>query len=125
MRISSAASLCLQSPFNRIADMLRDVFEVWPTLLVTGHAIAVILDRDVVLAVLPAARDRNGPRVRVDAVLDELGNRLQWVLLRERDDTDCVPIVADLELAAVGDLALPRGLRLRSPCGAVVWIGKV
>ena len=102
--------------------MRRDVFEVRPTLLVTGNAIAVILDRDVVLAVLPSARDRNGPRVCVDAVLDELGDRLQWVPLRERDDTDCVPIIADLEPAAVGDLALPTALRLRSPCGAVAWI---
>src|SRR2546430_16608708 len=77
------------------------------------------------LAVLAAARDRNGLRVRVDAVLDELGDRLQRVPLRERDDTDRVPVIADPELAAIGGLALPGGLRLRSPRGAIVRIGKV
>src|SRR2546430_3984327 len=77
------------------------------------------------LAVLAAARDRNDLRVRVDAVLDELGDRLQRVPLRECDDTDRVPVIADPELAAIGGLALPGGLRLRSPRGAIARIGKV
>src|SRR2546429_8821766 len=76
------------------------------------------------LAVLAAARDRNGLRVRVDAVLDELGDRLQRVPLRERDDTDRVPVIADPELAAIGGLVLPGGPRLRSPRGAIARVGK-
>ena len=50
----------------------------------------------------------------IDAVFDELGDRLQRIVLRERDDADRVPVIADLELAAVSDLPLPRGVRLRS-----------
>src|SRR5213079_2188132 len=116
---------CLQSPLDRIADMRRNVLEVRPALLIAGNAIAVILNRYIVLAVLPAARHRNCLRVRVDAVLDELGDRLQWVPLRERDDTDRVPVIADPELAAIGGLVLPGGPRLRSPRGAIARIGKV
>src|SRR2546423_15662533 len=76
------------------------------------------------LAVLAAARDRNGLRVRVDAVLDELGDRLQRVPLRERDDTDRVPVIAGPELAAIGGLVLPGGPRLRSPPGAIARVGE-
>src|SRR2546429_5858605 len=77
------------------------------------------------LAVLAAARDRNGIRVRVDAVLDELGDRIERVPLRERDDTDRVSVIVDPELAAIGGLVLPGGPRLRSPRGAIARIGKV
>jgi hypothetical protein len=38
--------------------------------------------------------------MRVDAVLDELGNRLEWIALRKRDDADRVPIIPDPKLAA-------------------------
>jgi hypothetical protein len=40
-------------------------------------------------------------RVRIDAVLDECGNCLERVALRERDDAECVPVVPYLELTAV------------------------
>jgi hypothetical protein len=49
-----------------------------------------------------AARYRDGLRMRVNAVLDELGNRLQGVALRERDDAYGVPVIPDLELAVTG-----------------------
>jgi hypothetical protein len=48
-----------------------------------------------------AARDGDGLRMRIDAVLDELRNRLQWIALRERNDPDRVPVIADAQLAAV------------------------
>ncbi len=48
-----------------------------------------------------AARDRDGRRVRIDAVLDEFGDRFQGITLRERDDADRVPIIPDAQLAAV------------------------
>ena len=51
-------------------------------------------------AVLATARDRNGTRVRVDAVLDQLGDRLERIALRQRNDGDRVPVVADPEPAA-------------------------
>src|SRR6266513_2235096 len=69
------------------------------------------------LAVLAAARDRNGLRVRVDAVLDELGDRLQRVPRRERDDTDRVPVIADPELAAIGGLFSTLGDRYVDAAG--------
>jgi hypothetical protein len=80
----------------------RDVLEVRSPLLVPRHSIAIVLDREIVLPVLAAAGDRDGLGVSVDAVLDELGDRLQGIALRERNDTDRVPVIPDLELAAVG-----------------------
>src|SRR4051812_14315254 len=50
--------------------------------------------------VLAAARDRHGARLRINAVFDQLGDRLQWAGLRQGDDGDGVPVVADLQLAA-------------------------
>ena len=39
-------------------------------------------------------------RAGVDAVLDELGYRFQRIALRQRDDRDRIPVVADAEIAA-------------------------
>ena len=43
--------------------------------------------------------DRDGFRVRVDAVLNKLGNCLQWVALPKGDDANRIPIVPDHEFA--------------------------
>jgi len=43
-------------------------------------------------------------RASVDAVLDELGHRFQRIALRQRDDRNRVPVVADAEIAAGGYL---------------------
>ena len=51
-------------------------------------------------AVLAPARDRDGARLGVDAVLHQLGNRLQRAALRQRDDGDGIPVIADLQPAA-------------------------
>jgi len=66
-------------PLDRIANVRRDVLEIWPPLLVAGHALAVVPDRKVMLSVLTAARDRDGRSLRVDTVLDELSDRLQGI----------------------------------------------
>src|SRR5436189_2952586 len=50
--------------------------------------------------VLAAARDRHSARLRINAVFDQLGDRLQWAGLRQGDDGDGVPVVANLQLAA-------------------------
>jgi hypothetical protein len=47
----------------------------------------------------PSYRDRL--RVRIDAVFDEFRNRLQGIALRERDDPDRIPVIADAQLPAV------------------------
>jgi hypothetical protein len=43
-------------------------------------------------------------RAGVDAVLDEFRYRFQRIALRQRDDRDRVPVVADAEIAAGGHL---------------------
>ena len=69
--------------------MRRDIVKV-------RDAFAVVDDLYVVLALLLAANDRDVLRTGVDGVLDELGDGLQRVILRERDDGDHAPMVADL-----------------------------
>src|SRR5258708_6976801 len=51
--------------------------------------------------VLLAAGDRDGLRMRIDTVLDELRDRFQGIALRERDDADRVPIIPDAQFAAI------------------------
>jgi hypothetical protein len=51
--------------------------------------------------VLAAARDGNGLGVGIDAVLDELRDGLQRIALRERNDTDSIPVIADPQFAAL------------------------
>src|SRR5262249_12760854 len=48
--------------------------------------------------VLAAARDRHSARLRINAVFHQLCDRLQWAGLRQGDDGDGVPVVADLSL---------------------------
>ncbi len=91
----------LEAPLDRIADVRGHVLEVRESLVIARHPIPVILDGEVVGAVFLAARDGDGFRVRIDRVLDEFCDRLQGIALRERDDPDCVPIVADPQLPAV------------------------
>ena len=76
------------------------IAEVRLALAVARHPFAVVADRKEMLAVLAGARNRNGVRLGIDAVLDQLGNRLQRAALRQRDDRDCVPVIADLQPAA-------------------------
>ena len=78
-----------------------DVLEVWQAFRIARHAIPVILDSEVLLAVLAAARDGDGLRVSIDRVLDEFGDRLERITLKERDDADGVPVIADLEPTAL------------------------
>ena len=83
--------------------MGRDVAEVRRAFAVLRNAGAVVGDRQVVLASLPAAGDGDVARARIDRVLDELGDRFQRVLLRQGDDGDRVPVVADAELSGRTD----------------------
>ena len=90
-----AVAVRLQPPFDRIADVRRHILEVGQPVVIARHAIPVILDGEVVRAVLLAAHDRDGFGVRIDAVLDEFGDGLQRIALRERDNPDRVPVIAD------------------------------
>src|SRR5665213_4425942 len=90
--------------------MRGDVLEVREPVSIARHAVAVVFDGQVVLMVFTAPRNRNGLRMRVDAVLDELRNRFERVTLGQRDDPDRVPVIPDLEFAAVVTLGFHAGL---------------
>ena len=70
--------------------MRGDVAEIGNAVSIARNAIAIVADGEIVFAVLPTTRDRDLSRVRVDAVLDELGNSFQRVALRQGDDPDCL-----------------------------------
>ena len=99
---ATAPAFRLQVAFDRVADVRGDVLEVRQAFVVTRDAVAIVLDREVVRAAFSTARDGDDLGMGVDAVFDELGDCLERVALRKRDDPDRVPVVADPELAAVG-----------------------
>jgi hypothetical protein len=66
---------------DRIANVGGDVLEDRKSLGIARNSVAVIFDGQIVRAVLPPASDRDGLGVRVDAVLDELGNRFERITL--------------------------------------------
>ena len=80
--------------------MGRYVAEIRPAGVVARHAFAIVADREKMAPVLAPTRDRHSARLRINAVFDQLGDRLQWAGLRQGDDSDGVPVVADLQLAA-------------------------
>jgi hypothetical protein len=63
---------------------------------------------------LSASGDGDRLRVRVDAVLDEFRDGLQRIALRQRNDAYGVPIIPDLQPAAIGIPPAVRGLILRN-----------
>src|SRR4051812_43437437 len=74
--------------------------------------------------VLAAARDRHGARLRINAVFDQLGDRLQWAGLRQGDDGDGVPVVADLQLAACPARVFCLSVHATARCfGCFSWRG--
>ena len=77
-----------------------DIAEIRPALAVLRHAVAVVADSQEVPAVIAPTRDGDAARPRIDAVLDQLRNGLQGTRLRQRDDGDRVPVVADPQAAA-------------------------
>ena len=54
---SPRRALRLQTTLDRIADVRGDVVEIGLAVRIPAHAIAVVLDAQIVLAVLPATRD--------------------------------------------------------------------
>ena len=94
--------------------MRGDVAEIGNAVSIARNAIAIVADGEIVFAVLPTTRDRDLSRVRVDAVLDKLGNSFQRVALRQGDDPDCVPVIADSQLT----------LRFRSTYGGALKVSE-
>ena len=50
---------------------------------------------------LAAARDSNDFGTRIDAVFVKLRDGLEWIALRERDDADSIPIIADPQFTSL------------------------
>src|SRR5262249_60883864 len=60
---------------------------------------SVVADAQILPGGLPAAGDRPQARLGVDAVLHQFGDDLQWIGLRQRDDSDGVPVITDPQSA--------------------------
>jgi len=90
----------LQSALDRVADVRGHVAEIRAALAIARHPVTVVADGQEVPAMLAAARNRHHARLGIDAVFDELGDRLQRTALRQRDDGDGIPVVTNLQLAA-------------------------
>ncbi len=100
LTLQAARTACLQPALDGIADMGGNVVEIRTALLVPRNALTVIAYRQEVTAVFAPSRDGNLAGLCVDAVLDQLGNRLERITLRQCDDRDRIPVISNLELAA-------------------------
>jgi len=94
--------------------MCGDILEIWLPRLVPRHPVPIVPDREIMLSMLSASGDGDRLRVRVDAVLDEFRDGLQRIALRQRNDAYGVPIIPDLQPAAIGIPPAVRGLILRN-----------
>lgn len=65
---------------------------------------------------LAPARDGYRPRLGIDAVLDELRDSLQGTTLRQRNDRDCIPVIANFQA--------PRALFDRALAIACIGLAK-
>jgi hypothetical protein len=100
--LHAARAFLFQAPFNRVADVCGDVLEVGNPVFVARHSATIVGDLEEVFAAFSSACDGDRPRSGIDAVLDELGDSLERVVLGQRDDRDRVPVVADAQSAARG-----------------------
>ena len=104
LALQSPRALRFQLSLYGIADVGRHIVEVRSAVSIPAHALAIVLHPQVMLALVLAASDDDRLRTSVDAVLYELGYRFQWIALRQRDNRDRVPVVADAQIAAGGYL---------------------
>src|ERR1051326_8285626 len=81
--------------------MMCDIFEIGLAIGATANAFSVILDAEKVAApFLPTYEsDVLGPGV--DAVLHEFSNSFERIALRQGDDLDGFPVVADAQFSSV------------------------
>jgi hypothetical protein len=101
LALQPARPIPLELPFDGIANVRGDVLEVRQALGIPGDALPIIFDAQEMLAAVASARDGDVARGRIDAVLDEFSDGFQGILLRQGDDRNGVPIVADAKPAGV------------------------
>jgi hypothetical protein len=81
--------------------MRRDIFEIRDTVSILGNSVAVVDDFQIMLAFFFPANDRNIGGLRVDAVFNEFGDRLQGIVLGKRDDRNGIPVIPDAQTTSV------------------------
>lgn len=75
-------------------------------------------------AVFTTSRNSDGLGICIDAVLDKLGNGFERVTLREGDDADRVPVIPDLQLAALVSLKAPTASATKSISETILDVPK-
>src|SRR6185436_7612296 len=90
----------LQLALDGIADVRRNVVEIGLAVGIPAYALTVVLHAQVMLTLLLAPGDDDRLRASVDAVFYELGHRLERIALRQGDDGDRIPVIADAQVAA-------------------------
>ncbi len=78
-----------------------DITKVWPPVRIAGNALPVIPDLQVVAAFAATANDRDISCAGIDGVFDQLSDGLQRIRLRQSDDRDRIPVVANAEFASL------------------------
>ena len=88
--------------------MCGDVAKVRPAVRIAGNALPVVPHLQIVAAFAATANDRDIRCARVDGILDQLGDGLERIRLRKRNDRDRIPVVADAEFAPlIGRVSRP------------------
>jgi len=123
---SNSRPLGLQTTLHRIADVRGHVAENGNAVSIARNAIAIVADGEIVFGVLPTPRDRDLSRVRVDAVLDELGNSIERTLLRLRIEANGQDLLTRRDLVTDRQIRLARGRDVVKPgefffrCGSTI-----
>ena len=81
--------------------MCGNIFEVGITRLVQRNAFAIVDNLKIKLPIPPAPYNGDVFSLGINAILYELGDRFQRIVLGERNNSNGVPAVSDPELAAV------------------------
>ena len=99
--LNSFNTLGLQPAFNGITDVRGYEPEVRYTVLISGDALTVVCNKQVMFALFSTAGNRDVLGMRIDTVFDEFSDRFQRVSLRQRNNRNGMPIVPDAELAGL------------------------
>jgi hypothetical protein len=96
-----------------VADVRRDVAQRVGATHLGDHAVATVEDAQAGRAAVSEADQVDAAGIRIEAVLDELGERLAWVGLTEGDPTDELEGVVRLQ-ASLDDIGRQRALAGRA-----------